>query len=816
MPLLRRARALALCASLLPTSAPFLLAPPAARSQVFDFQNVVMLSREDVYGAALTGEKRYMDLWGFVGTDGREYIIQTHTGGTLWWDVEDPVHPVLLKEIGGPVSPWRDVFIIGNHAYASSENATGGIQIFDIADPTDPVAVGAYTTTVGSAHNIFGDVSRQLLYVVGGFENGANGGLQILDASDPVNLVEIGQWSNRYIHDISAEGNILYACLINNFRLRPIDATDPTNPVSFGTAFQDPSGDVHASWPLGDGVHLFLCEERMNGRLRELDISDPFNITQVDELAPFPNSSAHNVHVQGNRVYVSWYEEGTRIIDASDPANLTEIGWFDTFPGDGDLFAGNWGVYPHLPSGIIAASDRTYGLFLFSYDTDVATLQGTVSSDVDGPLPGASVHYAELENTLRTDNAGLYRFSAFPGPTHQLVASAFGHDPDSVTVAVGAGGTTIADIVLVKQPTGAVDGVVTDAVSGLPLEAADVELVSQGESFAASTDAAGQYTFASFPQGGALVRVVRYGYAPQEAAVVIPAGGSAPRNFALQPGAIAIDFSSAPGWTVVNDTTGFWYGGTWELGVPPTMTNWNQPTLDHTLDPEDMCWVTGLADTSDAGLPNLVHNGSTTVTSPPFDLSGMAEPHVFYYRWFWSTSGGDDWLVQASADGTTWVDVERSRERSASWMPVDVDLTPLVAPRDSVRVRFVAQQDGTSLGVEAGVDDLTLYDGAGGAVGAPGLPAVEPGLRLAMRPNPFAAAASVAFALPVRGRAKLTVHDVRGARIATLVDEVLDPGVHRRPWNGRNEAGGAVATGVYFLRLESAGRMTSQKVVRVR
>jgi len=786
--------------------------PDVAPAQVYTFDNVVMLANEDPLGGAPNDlVQQYMDCWGFVGNDGREYVILAHRDGTMWWDVEDPVHPVLVKDIPGPNSTHRDIFVLGDHAYASSENANGGVQIFDISDPTDPVAVGAYTATVGQAHNLFGDPARNLLYVVGGQSNGANGGLQILDATDPLNLVEIGQWSNQYIHDISVEGTVVHANLINTGRFRLIDVSDSTDPKNLGSQFVDPTGNVHASWPLGDGVHVLMCEETSGGHLKSLDVSNPSSISLVDSYNPFPTSSAHNVHVQGTRAYVSWYVEGLRILDVSNPAALTEIGFFDTLPGNGQLFSGNWGVYPHLPSGIIAASDRSHGLFLLQYDSDAATIEGTLRSDVDGPIPGETVRYLELDNAQITDGTGAYRFSAFPG-THTFTASAFGHDPDTISVTVGAGQTLVTDIVLMKQPAGVVSGTITDAVSGLPLEAVETEITVQGQTFTDLTDAGGNYAFPALPAEPVQLRIARYGYAARQKNLTIPGGGSAVENLALVPAAIALDFSSAGGWTVEAETLGTFYGGLWENGVPPTMTIGSQPTVDHTLDPEDKCFVTGLASTVN-GFVNAVHGGRVTLTSPVYDLSSMSEPHVSYFRWFWTSHGDNEWRVEASGDGAVWVEIERTSAREAAWVGVDVDLTQHLGTFGAMQIRFIAEDVTGDENVEAGLDDLTIYDAAESVVGAP---AVESLALSAVTPNPFREATSFRLAVPAAGRASVSVFDVRGARVRRLVDGTLPAGDHVIPWDGLGDDGRPVSAGVYFVRLEAGDRGSSTKVVRLR
>jgi len=66
-------------------------------------------------------------------------------------------------------------------------------------------------------------------------------------------------------------------------------------------------------------------------------------------------------------VYESNYTSGLRILDISDiaNANLAQLAFFDTYPTNDDaVFEGTWSNYPFFPSGVIAVSDITNGLFL--------------------------------------------------------------------------------------------------------------------------------------------------------------------------------------------------------------------------------------------------------------------------------------------------------------------------------------------------------------------------------------------------------------------------------------------------------------------
>jgi len=77
-------------------------------------------------------------------------------------------------------------------------------------------------------------------------------------------------------------------------------------------------------------------------------------------------------------------------------------------------------------------------------------------------------------------------------------------------------------------------------------------------------------------------------------------------------------------------------------------------------------------------------------------------------------------------------------------------------------------------------------------------------------PNPFNAQTVVEYALPEQSKVRLIIYNLMGQVVRRLVDENQPAGYQRVIWNGRNEFGAEVSSGVYFLQL-NAGR---QKFVR--
>ena len=75
-------------------------------------------------------------------------------------------------------------------------------------------------------------------------------------------------------------------------------------------------------------------------------------------------------------------------------------------------------------------------------------------------------------------------------------------------------------------------------------------------------------------------------------------------------------------------------------------------------------------------------------------------------------------------------------------------------------------------------------------------------------PNPFNPGTVISFDLPRAERARLTVYDLRGRLVRTLVDGIRG-GRQSVTWDGRDRDGRSVAAGVYLVRLRTAsGRWT--------
>jgi len=119
---------------------------------------------------------------------------------------------------------------------------------------------------------------------------------------------------------------------------------------------------------------------------------------------------------------------------------------------------------------------------------------------------------------------------------------------------------------------------------------------------------------------------------------------------------------------------------------------------------------------------------------------------------------------------------------------------------------------------ECGDDTFDLVaradDGVPTAVGDQLLPPAPAAMRLLPNfPNPFNPSTTIRFDLPRSGTVNLAIHDVRGRLVRTLArSSHLAAGRHAIVWDGRNDAGATVASGVYTVTLVSEGVTRSQSM----
>jgi hypothetical protein len=93
------------------------------------------------------------------------------------------------------------------------------------------------------------------------------------------------------------------------------------------------------------------------------------------------------------------------------------------------------------------------------------------------------------------------------------------------------------------------------------------------------------------------------------------------------------------------------------------------------------------------------------------------------------------------------------------------------------------------------------------------------GPRLALEartPNPFRGSLDLTYAIPRKGNATVRIHDLSGRLVRTLADAAMDAGIYSVTWDGRDEQGRDLPSGVYLCRLQAGHERRSLKLTLLR
>ncbi|MCB5255195.1 MAG: FlgD immunoglobulin-like domain containing protein [Candidatus Cloacimonetes bacterium] len=91
--------------------------------------------------------------------------------------------------------------------------------------------------------------------------------------------------------------------------------------------------------------------------------------------------------------------------------------------------------------------------------------------------------------------------------------------------------------------------------------------------------------------------------------------------------------------------------------------------------------------------------------------------------------------------------------------------------------------------------------------------AVAPKLAASNYPNPFNPTTTIAYSVPQTGMTTVKVFNLKGQMINTLVNKEVAAGSQTVTWNGTDASGNAVASGLYFVRVENSGKAVTRKML---
>ncbi|MEK9138276.1 MAG: YCF48-related protein, partial [Bacteroidota bacterium] len=264
-------------------------------------------------------------------------------------------------------------------------------------------------------------------------------------------------------------------------------------------------------------------------------------------------------------------------------------------------------------------------------------------------------------------------------------------------------------------------------------------------------------------------------------------GGAAWARIATEPTAIAGQ-AGLNNSLATFDTTHIWFGttaGTVYRSTDAGLT-WASSATTFTGQVDEVAFngtQFGVAGGQDAA--SRTTNGGTTWTAINIGGSGFVLGLA-------ATGNNDFWAAQGD-------NVYRSTNRGATWSTSYTGTIGTLRHLDFVVIGPTTRGWTVSAtgGIAAGLLTLTGVK-EGNDRGTPTSFALDQNY-----PNPFNPTTTLRYALPKDARVNLTIYNVLGQRIAVLSNEVRAAGFYDVLWNGRNDFGSQVASGVYFYRIEA-------------
>lgn len=257
------------------------------------------------------------------------------------------------------------------------------------------------------------------------------------------------------------------------------------------------------------------------------------------------------------------------------------------------------------------------------------------------------------------------------------------------------------------------------------------------------------------------------------------------------------------------ENSGEWPDGWWTIdyNVLGGIFNWH--VLDSTGGNQQ---YVNSGQYSAASMWNGTNPSDEYLVSPVFDLSGNSKQDATleFYFGYNTTWLGATLQVLASGDrgatwDTLWVLDANNGVAPWGWTNASIDLSAYVGGEAMVAFNYTGL-DGDLLCL----DDISI-DVVTGIAEEGNLPKV---FDLAQNfPNPFNPSTTIKYQLPKRAEVSITVYNALGQIVKTLVGNSVEPGYHQVTWDGTNQNGAKVASGIYIYRMVAGDFVKAHKLI---
>ncbi|MBU8923002.1 MAG: T9SS type A sorting domain-containing protein [Bacteroidales bacterium] len=271
--------------------------------------------------------------------------------------------------------------------------------------------------------------------------------------------------------------------------------------------------------------------------------------------------------------------------------------------------------------------------------------------------------------------------------------------------------------------------------------------------------------------------------------------------------------------------------GAWQHSALVGFDSWHVSDEEFSTSP--LSWKSG---SSTGGIyPNMM---DVVLVTPPlclhenstlsFNHRMEAEASAAYPYWAQdagvveiSTDGGDTWAIitpllnypcRAASSNTIFLaPYQKCYSGNFGWVGDTFDLSAFHGPA-LLRFHFATNEQIGYAGWY--IDDIMITTDQLTGDDPPPIPGTD-GIRR-IYPNPFNPATIIEYENVISGKVELTIYDVTGRRIRVLVNRHEEASIHRVKWDGKNNNGKSVSSGVYFLRYKTGIYSSSTRLVLLR
>jgi hypothetical protein len=733
----------------------------------YNTANLTVVSR------AMVGEATCIEAAG-------DYAYLGAENAFMIFDVSEPQEPVLLYQ-EFTCDAVMDIAVSGDYAYVLCRD----LLVYDISNPPNPVKVNKLTGATSifshgydSAQKI--EISNGFLYIVGGFaEDYYTTGLCILDISNPTEprqignfhrVVEMDGWKAR---DVCLVGNLAYLTFSSDegadsgggWAFWILDVSDKADPKPL--SYYNPGDDIFSVKIYKN--YAFVGGDRGIGLLI-LDVSNPASPQLLQQVPTYWMSfNLSGMVIQDSLLYLSAFDSlqtGLKVFDISSPDALRLI---TAFPEHINQIK--------ITNNTMYAAKGYGGLQIFdiSQPASPKTLGGFRT---DGDIKNVWVYndYAyvwayglsilDISDKQHPERAARF----FPSPTtiHDLVVK------DNVLFIAGSkpyGFSTydisnLADIKLIDFLQVGEKGVggryVTKMAGGQAVALLDTALLVFDISDPANLHQTGKFDFIKCNDAALANGYAALAYKNRLKLLDI----SDPQNIQE-----TSDFSA-------NN------GNTFDLYI---VENY----LYYFSKINSLEYYLNIVDVSDISNPVLLNlypmmycnfcyrrdnkyfdtnfMYGTEMQLEIFDIStpdSIQKNGVFKLRnhWSWHVCAKDGYIYLPNTGGSLYI------------LKFDPD-TQVETQQQDLSVSFQLSQN---------------------------------------YPNPVNAGTIISYQINLKDHVKLSIYDLMGREVITLVNDEKQPGSHRISWNGKDRHGNLIPSGVYFYQLQTAETQQSRKMIILR